>query len=269
MATYVIGDIHGCYDQLQALLDLIKFDPSTDILWFTGDLINGGPKPAEVIRFIKSLGDRQICVLGNHDLVLLALAAGKRIPHNDRAIGFDPVFLAPDQQELIEWLRMRPMVHYDPNFNTLLVHAGVLPSWTLNEIRSYAHEVEVLLRGSNYLELYANMFGNEPDLWSADLTGWPRMRFIINCLTRMRFCSDQGQLELTSKGTINDAPTGFLPWFQIPRQDDLKIVFGHWAALLGNTNTPNAIAMDTGCVWGHSLSARCLENGHIHSITNN
>src|SRR5579872_2736445 len=136
MATYVIGDIHGCYDQLQKLLELIKFDPNQDYVWFTGDLVNGGPKPAEVLRLIKSLGNRQVCVLGNHDLVLLAYAAGKITPKNDRAIGFEPVFLAPDHQELLAWLRMRPMIHFDPKFNILLVHAGILPTWSLSDVQN-------------------------------------------------------------------------------------------------------------------------------------
>ncbi len=266
MATYVIGDIHGCYDELQALLGLIKFDPSKDVLWFTGDLVNGGPKPAEVLRFIKSLGDKHICVLGNHDLVLLALAAGKRIPHNDRAIGFDPVFVAEDHAELIDWLRMRPMVHHDSNFNLLLVHAGVLPSWNLEHIQSYAHEVESLLRSEAYLELYANMFGNDPDTWSENLHGYSRIRFIMNCFTRMRFCTANGKLDLVSKGSMHNAPPGYTPWFQVPRSDNLRIIFGHWAALQGITNTPHAIAMDTGCVWGNTLSALCLETGYIASV---
>lgn len=268
MATYVIGDIHGCYDQLQNLLDVINFDSNNDILWFTGDLVNGGPKPAEVVRFIKSLGENQICVLGNHDLVLLAMAAGKVTPHNDRKIGFEPFFTADDNAELIHWLTKRPILHYDPQFNCVLVHAGILPSWSLQDVLAHKQEIEVLLHGSDNLSFYENMFGNEPAKWSNDLAGWDRIRFILNCFVRMRFCTQDGRLDLITKGEMNVAPSGYAPWFQIPRHDDLKIIFGHWAALMGTTNVPNAIAMDTGCVWGERLSARNLNTGAIFSVPN-
>jgi len=268
MATYVIGDIHGCYKQLQLLLKTINFDTKHDILWFTGDLINGGPQPAEVIRFIKSLGDKHICVLGNHDLVLLGVAAGKiTIPH-DRDIGFEPVLEAPDRDELLNWLRLRPMVHYDANFNTLLVHAGVLPQWTLEEIQNYAQEIETVLRNSQANELYGEMYGNLPDTWGTTLTGWERLRFLINCFTRMRFCTANGKLEFMTKGDKHDAPQGFKPWFEIPtvRDSKLKILFGHWAALMGQTGVDNAIALDTGCVWGHALTALRLDNSQYFSV---
>lgn len=262
MATYVIGDIHGCYEQLQLLLETINFDPKNDTLWFTGDLINGGPQPAEVIRFIKSLGDKHICVLGNHDLVLLGVAAGKMTAPQDRDIGFEPVLEAPDRDELLNWLRMRPMVHYDANFNTLLVHAGILPGWTLEEAQAYAREIENVLRGTQATALYGEMYGNLPDTWSNALTGWERLRFLINCFTRMRFCTADGKLDLLAKGNKHDAPEGFKPWFEIPttRDNNLKILFGHWAALMGNTGIDNAIALDTGCVWGHFLTALRLED---------
>lgn len=269
MATYVIGDIHGCYDQLQNLLDVIHFDINEDTLWFTGDLINGGPKPAEVIRFIKSLGDKQVCVLGNHDLVLLAMGAGSVTPTNDRKIGFEPFFNAPDHAELLAWLRMRPLVHYAPQFNMLLVHAGILPIWTLDDVLSYGAEVTNLLHGPQYLSLYDNMFGNEPAMWSEELSGWERIRFIINVLVRMRFCTVDGRLDLLTKGEVDAAPAGFAPWFKIPRKDNLKIVFGHWAALMGTTGVDHAIAMDTGCVWGQRLSARNLETGAIYAVPAN
>lgn len=266
MATYAIGDIHGCFAQLQELLAKIKFDPNSDTLWFTGDLINGGPQPAEVLRFIKDLGNKHVCVLGNHDLVLLAMAAGKITPMNDRVIGFEPVFAAPDYPELLEWLRMRPFVHYDAKFNALLVHAGVLPSWDLHQIQNYARELEMVLHGSDYLALYNNIFGDEPDTWDESLTGWPRLRFLANCFVRMRFCTANGKLELSSKGNSSDAPHGYTPWFTFARKDNLRIIFGHWSALLGKTNVANAIAMDTGCVWGNYLSALCLENNELFSV---
>lgn len=271
MATYVIGDIHGCYKQLQLLLETINFDAEHDTLWFTGDLINGGPQPAEVIRFIKSLGDKHICVLGNHDLVLLGVAAGKITEPHDRDIGFEPVLEAPDRDDLLNWLRFRPIVHYDANFNTLLVHAGVLPKWTLKEIQDYAHEIENCLRSSQASELYSEMYGNLPDTWGDTLTGWERLRFLINCFTRMRFCNAHGRLDLTAKGDRQDAPQGFKPWFEIPNVQDqnLKILFGHWAALMGNTGLDNAIALDTGCVWGHSLTALRLDDSRYFAVPAN
>lgn len=266
MATYVIGDIHGCYDELQKLLTKINFDEANDTLRFTGDLINGGPKPCEVLRLIKSLGDKHICVLGNHDLVLLACNTAIVTPKNDRKIGFEPVLQAPDRDELLDWLRMRKVIHFEPKYNLLLVHAGVLPIWSLSEIQQYASDVETLLHGDNYLELYANMFGDLPNMWSNSLVGFDRIRFIINCFMRMRFCTPSGQLDLTSKGTALDAPSGFLPWFKIPRKDNLNIIFGHWAALDGITNMPHAIAMDTGCVWDRSLTALCLDDNTRISV---
>ncbi len=268
MATYVIGDIHGCYKQLQLLLETINFDPTHDTLWFTGDLINGGPQPAEVLRFIKSLGDKHVCVLGNHDLVLLGVAAGKLAAPRDRDIGFEPILEAPDCDELLGWLRLRPMAHYDKNFNTLLVHAGVLPQWTLAEILNYAHEIESLLRSSRNFELYTEMYGNLPDTWSDVLTGWERLRFLINCFTRMRFCTITGKLDFIAKGDRHNAPHGFMPWFEIPtvRDPNLRVLFGHWAALMGDTGVNNAIALDTGCVWGQSLTALRLDDSESFSV---
>lgn len=270
MATYVIGDVHGCFDQLQMLLDLVHYDPSKDDLWFTGDLINGGPKPVEVLRFIKALDKRQICVLGNHDLTLLSIGLGKNIVTNDRINGFEPVLHAPDSHELLNWLQMRPLVHFDQNFNVLLVHAGVLPLWNIEQILSYANEVQHFLRTDDRQEFYMNMFGNLPDTWDENLVGWPRIRFLVNCFTRMRFCTAAGKLDLTSKGSLNDIPAGFSPWFMLPnaRPSNLQIIFGHWSALLGKTQTQNMLALDTGCVWGNYLTALCLEDLQRYSIAN-
>ncbi len=268
MATYAIGDIHGCYAQLQGLLDKIKFDPTQDILWFTGDLINGGPQPAETIRFIQSLGTQHVCVLGNHDVVLLGVAAGKIPAPRDRKIGMEPVLMAPDRDELIAWLRQRPMVHFDVERNVLLVHAGVLPQWTLPQIQNYAHEIETLLRKQTDDRFVTEMFGNEPAIWNEQLTGMPRIRFLLNCFTRMRFCTADGKLDLTTKGEIDNAPSGYQPWFKFnrPHTEDIKIIFGHWAALLGNTGVANAINIDTGCVWGHELTAVCLDDWRYFQV---
>lgn len=260
--TYAIGDLHGCYDQLQQLLDKIKFDPSRDTLWFTGDLINGGPKPVETLRFIKSLKANSICVLGNHDLTLLGIAAGKITELHDRPYGFNAVLTASDRDELLDWLRHRPMLHYDADFDTVLVHAGILPTWSVMQAQQYAHEVEAVLRSDNIDQFLAAMYGNVPETWNEDLKSWDRIRFIINAFTRIRFCDAAGRLELTAKGESKAAPPDFLPWFNIPNPSlsNTKVIFGHWAALMGETGMPFAQAIDTGCMWGHSLTALRLND---------
>lgn len=268
MATYAIGDIHGCFEQLQRLLDHIKYNSQHDTLWFTGDLVNGGPQPTETLRFIKDLGDKAVCVLGNHDLTLLAVASGKLAALNDRAIGYDAVFAAADRDTLLDWLRTLPLTHYDAEFNALLVHAGVLPTWDLTKIQQLSREVETLLRSTDIEKFYAVMHGDLPDTWSDTLTGIDRVRFIINTLTRMRFCNAAGSLALKSKGEAAKAPDGYAPWFTLinPSMQNTKIIFGHWAALLGETGVPNAFAIDTGCVWGNSLTALRLNDWRRFSI---
>lgn len=271
MATYAIGDIHGCHDQLQRLLDKIQFKPEQDTLWFTGDLINGGPKPAETLRFIKSLGSGAITVLGNHDLVLLGVATGKLNAPHDRSVGFEPVLAAPDREELLYWLQTRPLVHYDEKFNALLVHAGVLPQWDLATVQALAREVEQVLRSPDATNFYSQMYGDLPDTWSNNLTGEARIRFIINCCTRMRFCDTHGKLNLTAKGDLNSAPADYLPWFKVKDRKAamVNIIFGHWAAILGETNVKHVHAIDTGCMWGHSLTALRLDDWQRFSVAAN
>lgn len=268
MATYAIGDIHGCYDQLQRLLQKIKFDPNSDTLWFTGDLVNGGPQPAEAIRFIRSLGNKHICVLGNHDLTLLGIAAGKIMPRNDRVIGFEPILQAPDCAELTDWLRTLPLAHYDSNFNALIFHAGIPPQWDLKTTLELANEVESMLCGPRANELFSEMYGNLPDVWDENLFGWDRLRFVINCFTRMRFCDAHGRLEFNSKGPASTAPRDLFPWFTAPdrKTESINIIFGHWASLEGKTGIANVYAIDTGCVWGQSLTAICLDNWQRYSV---
>jgi bis(5'-nucleosyl)-tetraphosphatase (symmetrical) len=270
MSTYAIGDIHACYDQLQQLLVKIQFNAARDQLWFSGDLINGGPKPLETMRFIKDLADNCVCVLGNHDIVLLGIAAEKLHPPHDKVAGFDPILQAADREDLINWLRMRPILHYDQHFNALIVHAGVLPQWDLATVQACAREVEALLRGSVANDFYSVMFGNLPDRWDPLLVGSDRFRFIINCLTRMRFCDPEGRLELEIKGNENSAPIGYLPWFEVPHRKtaNLNIIFGHWAALLGETGVAKVHAIDTGCMWGHSLTALRLDDWQRFSVPN-
>lgn len=261
MSHYSIGDVQGCFIALLALLDKINFDRAHDTLWFTGDLINRGSQSLATLRFVKDLGDRAITVLGNHDLHLLAVAKG--VAHASAQDTLAEILAAPDCQQLCDWLRQQPFLHYDAELNYLLVHAGIPPSWDLSAALQYAAEAEKVLRGEDYHELLAQLYGDSPDKWQENLTGWPRLRLIINYFTRMRFCSPTGQLDLISKGEMAPMPAGFLPWFKIPQRQlqAQKIIFGHWAALKGAVDTPNIFALDTGCVWGNCLTAMRLEDG--------
>jgi len=258
MATYAIGDIQGCYDSLLQLLDKINFDPLHDTLWFTGDLVNRGPKSLEVLRFIKKLKNTHV-VLGNHDLHLLSVVyTGVRLdPKNN----LQAILNASDLEELCIWLRNRSLLHHDPILGYTLVHAGFPPTWDLDKALLCAEEVETILRGKYYIEFLKNMYGNEPSQWSDNLIGWERLRCITKCLTRLRFCDIKGNLELTAKGG-NPISNNYLPWFKIPNRHskNLNILFGHWAALQGQTNEPNVYALDTGCVWGRRLTAMRLED---------
>jgi bis(5'-nucleosyl)-tetraphosphatase (symmetrical) len=264
MAIYVLGDVQGCFDDLLLLLETIKYDQDQDTLWFTGDLVNRGPNSLEVLRFVKNL-PRCICVLGNHDLSLLALAytSQKLDSHT-----LEDILKAPDKDELLTWLRYLPLLHQDLNRNSCLVHAGIYPAWGIEEASQFAEEVENELRGPNFRDLLSNMFGNTPSLWHNNLAGWERYRFIINTFTRMRFCHLEGSLELSYKGTIADAPPDLVPWFEVkPRAlSQMKILFGHWAALGGQVTVPNIYALDTGCVWGGALTALRLEDGGLFSV---
>ena len=264
MATYVIGDIQGCFDELKALLAVINYQEDTDELWFTGDLVNRGPKSLEVLRFIKAI-PRCVTVLGNHDLGLLTLA---HTPHHLKNHTLDEILLAPDCAQLLTWLRQQPLLYAPANSSYVLVHAGIPPQWSLSEAKRLALEVEIILKGPDYLNLLETMFGNVPALWNEDLQGADRYRYIINAFTRMRFCDGEGRLELGYKGTITEAPADLLPWFTIAdrktRND--KILFGHWAALEGQVTEPNVYALDTGCVWGGSLTALRLEDGQRFSV---
>lgn len=268
MATYAIGDIHGCYDQLQQLLSYIKFDPLQDTLWFTGDLVNGGPHPAETIRFIKDLGERAICVLGNHDIALLAIAAGAFEAPKDRNIGYEPILEAPDCAELIDWLRLQRIAHYDPKFNALLVHAGILPTWDLETVQRLSREVENTLRSKNIESEFDQIFGDINVPWHDKLIGYDRIKYLVNCFTRLRFCTQDGMLDYNSKSGIGSQPAGYLPWFAAPHRltKDVNIIFGHWSTLNGNTGIPNVYAIDTGCVWGQSLTAIRLDDWTTFSV---
>lgn len=258
MPTYCIGDVQGCFDELEQLLRIINYNPHQDQLWFVGDLVNRGPKSLEVLRLIKNLPNTKI-VLGNHDLHLLNFY--HKVVDGE-AIHLEQILSAPDGKELVNWLQMQPLIYHDPQHNCVLVHAGIYPGWDLRQALSYAKEVEKILHGENVLEFLKNMYGNEPNKWQENLTGWERFRFITNVFTRMRLCDHKGNLEFNHPGKIENAPPGYLPWFKIPwrKTKNIKIFFGHWAALEGKTNEPNTFALDTGCVWGGRLSALRIED---------
>ncbi len=268
MATYAIGDVQGCYDSLMALLEEIDYDDNKDTLWFAGDLVNRGPKSLETLRFIKGLGDKAISVLGNHDLHLLAVAAGfKKTTRSDT---LDAILVAPDCNELLNWLRVQPLVHHDAALSFTMVHAGIPPQWSIHQALGYAHEVESILRGDNANDFLKVMYGNEPSSWSDDLDGMDRIRLITNYFTRMRFCTSTGELELTTKSGVSDAPEHLYPWFalnnRVAKRDN--IIFGHWAALEGQTHQKNIFGLDTGCVWGGELTAMRLEDKQLYSVKN-
>jgi bis(5'-nucleosyl)-tetraphosphatase (symmetrical) len=258
MATYAIGDLQGCYDEFRALLDRLDFDPARDRLWLVGDLVNRGPGSLAVLRFVRSLGDAAITVLGNHDLHLLAVAAASGRGRK-RGDTLDEVLSAPDRDELLHWLQWRPLLHADPALDCTLVHAGLPPQWDVALAAACAREVEAALRGAAR-EFYADMYGNEPDRWSPDLTGVQRLRFTVNCLTRMRYCTADGRLLLKPKGPPAEAPPEALPWFRVPGRlsAGTRIVFGHWSAL-GFHDGDDVLALDTGCVWGGRLTAARLD----------
>ena len=263
MATYAIGDIQGCFQPLQALLQQIDFDPQHDTLWFTGDLVNRGPQSLETLRYIKDLGSAAITVLGNHDLHLLAVSEGhERFQHDSDTL--NPILQAPDRDELLHWLRQQPLLHHDEQLQISMIHAGLPPQWDLQQARAVANEVENALRSDDYLDFLNHMYGNLPDIWRDDLQGHERLRFIVNCFTRLRFCSTQGKLALSAKGAPGTQPKGLLPWFQIDARAsrDATIIFGHWSTL-GLHLQDNVMSLDTGCLWGGELTALRLEDREV------
>ena len=264
MAIYAIGDVQGCFAELQALLAKLAFDPSRDRLWFTGDLVNRGPQSLATLRFIRALGDAAITVLGNHDLHLLAVAHG--ISHTKHRDTFGDVLDAPDREELLDWLRRQPLFHHEDGF--YLIHAGLPPQWSLEAAASYAREVEKVLQGEDFREFLGRMYGNQPDAWSASLSGWDRLRFITNCLTRLRYCTRDGHTEFKQKGAPGTQPRELLPWFEVPHRKsaEARIVFGHWSTL-GFHAANNAFCLDTGCLWGGELTALRLEDGPLQRMS--
>lgn len=263
MAIYAVGDVQGCYTELLQLLEKIQFDSTRDQLWLVGDLVNRGPDSLAVLRLVKSLGDSAVTVLGNHDLHLLAVAEGVAALHPSDTL--DEILDAPDCGELMFWLRHQKLLHTKNNF--VLVHAGLLPSWTVKQAAILAGKAEQALQGSQYIELLAHMYGNQPNHWRDDLLGYDRLRVIINAFTRLRICTDSGDMEFKFKGETKDIPQGYRSWFDVPRRAnaDATIVFGHWSAL-GLLHQENIIALDTGCLWGGALTAIRLEDRKIFQV---
>ena len=263
MATYAIGDIQGCYAPLARMLDRIAFDPAADRLWIVGDLVNRGPESLRVLRFLRDLGDAASIVLGNHDLYLLMVAAGFKRRDSDDTLF--QVLEAPDRDELIDWLACLPLLKVHGEH--VLVHAGLLPGWTVTRAQALANEVGAALAGSKSREFLLNLAGNRPDRWSDGLKGWDRLRVIVNAMTRMRFCTAHGHMDLRAKGAPNNAPPGTLPWFRIPDRFSRThtIVCGHWSAL-GFYREPGMIALDSGCVWGGKLTAIRIEDDAVFQV---
>jgi len=258
MSIYAIGDVQGCYEELMQLLDVINFDPATDEVWFVGDLVNRGSRSLDVLRLVKSLETAATAVLGNHDLHLLALALGKDVPVEGTQLR--AILDAPDGGALIEWLRYRPMVHYRPNLNTLMMHAGVIPEWHPLQVVKLGREVELVLQGPSAGDFLTAMYGERPERWSPHLQGFERLRFITNCLTRIRYCRMDGGLDFSFKGPPGKQPEGLVPWFDAPNRatECVRMVFGHWSAL-GLHRRENLLGLDTGCVWGNKLTAARLD----------
>jgi len=264
MADYVVGDIQGCFDSLQALLESVQFTPGQDRLYAVGDLVNRGPKSLETLRFCYSLGDNFATVLGNHDLHLLAVAAGAR--KANRKDTLSEILQAHDRDELLAWLSRQPLLLQLNNFT--LVHAGIPPQWTLADAHARAREVENALRDKASARVFFDtMYGNTPDAWSDDLQGTDRLRCITNFFTRMRYCDDNGVLNLDNKLPPDQGPAGYFPWFSIPHRKTRadKILFGHWASLQGEVHGNNLVALDTGCIWGGSLTMLRLDNEELIS----
>jgi bis(5'-nucleosyl)-tetraphosphatase (symmetrical) len=258
MARYAIGDIQGCCDELKALLGRCHYSADRDEIWFVGDLVNRGPQSLETLRFVRSLGASATVVLGNHDLHLLALAyASKRKAKDGDTLA--EILAAPDRDQLLEWLLGRPLAVFDEPRGDFLVHAGLAPEWTPRAAAKLAREVEAVLR-DDPRSLFDAMYGNKPDRWSETLRGMDRLRFVINAFTRMRFCRDDGSVDLKAKGAPGEQPENLVPWFDMPgrKSADVRVVCGHWSTL-GYRRRPDLLALDSGCVWGGALTAVNLD----------
>jgi bis(5'-nucleosyl)-tetraphosphatase (symmetrical) len=263
MAAYWVGDVQGCDAPLGRLLDVLDFSASRDTLYVLGDLVNRGPASAQVLRRLMAMGDAAQCLLGNHDLHLLAVAAGAgQLKPMDT---LDGILQASDRPALLDWLRQQRLAIW--GHKVLSVHAGVLPSWSVTHTLALAAEVETVLRGPDWRDFLHHMYGNQPAAWRADLTGADRLRVVVNALTRLRFCTADGQMEFAAKEGADAAPSGFMPWFDVPGRQtaDVTVAFGHWSTL-GLLKRTDVWALDTGCVWGACLSAMRLSDDGRHEL---
>ena len=271
MSTYAIGDIQGCYTELQNLLNEINFNEKNDQLWFAGDLVNRGPKSLQTLRFIKSLGASAKIVLGNHDLHLIAASKNIRPISNKDTI--KEILTADDADELINWLKSRPLLLTDTDLGFTMVHAGIAPQWTLDAAKNFAKECESILQNEKIDDFLMHMYGDTPNIWSDSIEGYARQRFIINCFTRIRFCTINGTLDLDVKVAPGSQKKSLIPWYALPNRKtiDNKIIFGHWSTIhLGvenNFKKYNVYPIDTGCLWGGQLTAMRLDDEKIFSVT--
>lgn len=263
MATYAIGDLQGCFFSFQDLLKKIQFNPVHDRLWFVGDLINRGPGSLDVMRWMLEHQSSVVTVLGNHDLHTLVVAEGFVSAHRSDTI--QSLLDAPDAPELLRWLRHQPLVHFEHGY--LMVHAGLLPEWTVDQAMALGAEVHLALHAPNYREFLQHMYGNDPKRWDDGLNGWDRLRVITNAMTRLRICSADGEMEFKFKGELQNIPDGYQPWFELSHRASVNtpIVFGHWSAL-GLQHKNNVYSLDTGCLWGGHLSAMRLEDRQIFQV---
>ena len=266
MTRYAIGDIQGCHDELRTLVTRIGFKPDRDQLWFTGDLVNRGPKSLETLRYVRSLADNAIVVLGNHDLHLLALAYGskRKLKSGDT---LDDILRARDRDTLLEWLLALPLIHFDAGNGDLLVHAGLVPQWNAGTAVELAREVESAL-ATDARNLFDHMYGDQPDRWSESLHGLDRLRFAINVFTRMRICTRDGRIDVKMKGGVEGVRLPWRPWFEHEQRltRNVRVIFGHWSAL-GLVRSPGVVGLDTGCVWGGSLTALDLDSPDAQPVS--
>ncbi len=264
MATYAIGDIQGCFQALTQLLEKIEFNPSQDRLWLVGDLVNRGPGSLQVLQWAMGLGDRVVTVLGNHDLHLLAVAAGFVTAH--RGDTLDEILAVPERDEILDWLRQQRMIYAEDDW--VLVHAGLLPQWSVKQALRLGQEVEAALRADDYRDFLQHMYGNQSDHWDDELSGMDRLRVITNAMTRLRVCSASGVMDFKYKGAVQDRPKNTLPWYEVPGRKSAKanIVFGHWSAL-GLSVGSRHVALDTGCLWGGQLTALRLEDRRVFQVS--
>jgi len=262
MATYAIGDVQGCYDELQRLLDVFRFDPAQDRLWFAGDLVNRGPDSLSVLRLVKGLGDAAVTVLGNHDIHLVCRAV--QVASSKKRDTLDDVLNAPDGADLVNWLRAQPLIYREAGY--VLIHAGLLPQWSPAEACALAGEVARTVQSEEGVDFLRYHVSHNVTFLPEDAGGFSRLSFILNVLTRLRVCTARGEMEFSFSGPLADIPEGFVPWFALVTQElSETVLFGHWAAL-GLHTEPNAICLDSGCVWGGSLTALRLEDRKVFQV---